>query len=805
MRRIILIFSLLTQLVWHVAIVAQNRENINFNNDWLFRLGDITDFEKTNYDDTSWRQIDIPHDWSIEGNYSEKNPSGTHGAFLPTGIACYRKHFEYSPKWDSKKVTVIFDAIYCNSTIYINGQKLGFHPNGYLPIRYTLNQYLKPGENVIAVKVDHSKTPSGRWYTGSGIYRAARLQITEPVHLDETSLFVTTKDNREVTVKYELTGVNDKEASAYSMIVRIYNQDNREVAKKRLTHKEITNETTIKLKNPNTWSAQTPYLYTCEIELLKGKEAIDLHQTKFGFRHIEVSSTKGLWINGQKEILKGVCLHQDGGPVGTAVPRDLWLYRLKLLKEMGCNAVRTAHNPFQTDFYEICDSIGLYVVDEIFDGWETPKAEYDYGLYFEENWQNDLETFIKRDRNHPSILFWSIGNEVKKATPETEKKLYDFIKQYDTTRLITQGRSYNGKSVDIIGFNGKGEYLNALVKYHEKYPEKILLGTEMTHNYQTRGFYRTKTLYRLRDFPAPWELERKQSFEDIKNRIYHVEDLSPTEIFPDDNLVYQSSYDNSIVRMGIRDYWKATKDLPYYIGGFRWTGIDYLGESFQWPARTANFGVIDLANLPTDSYYLYQSLWSYTPMVHILPHWTHKVKEGTEIPVVVYTNCAEAELFLNGKSLGKKKMTDDLQIVWNVPYQPGELKVVATDSKKKTISKKVQTAGLPYRINLRTSHKVLSEKHNDAIIVFAEVVDENNVPVPYADNWIEFSSTEHLELIGVENGDVLDLTNNKIKARKAFHGQCIAIYKPVKKGNNVKIKATSLGLIGKEININIRE
>lgn len=792
-------------LMGHLTI-AQQRENIDFNKNWLFKLGEVVDFEKTNYNDSYWRQIEIPHDWSIEGNYNENNISGTHGAFLPTGIGNYRKHFQYDSEWSSKDVTIIFDGIYTNSTIYLNGHELGFHPQGHLPIRYKINSYLKSGDNVIAVKVDHSKSPTGRWYTGSGIYRSARLQITNPVNIDESSLYITTHNNEKIDIKYEIEGLeNKKDFNEYSVNITILNQENKQVSKKKIEVNRSINETSIILNKPKTWSHKSPYLYDCKIELFNGKEIVDSFKTKFGFRTIDVTSEKGLLVNDEKVILKGVCLHQDGGPVGTAVPRDLWEYRLKLLKDMGCNAVRTAHNPFPTEFYEICDRLGLYVVDEIFDGWETPKAPYDYGLYFQENWKKDIETFIKRDRNHPSILFWSIGNEVKKQTPETEKKLVEQIKQFDSTRLITQGRSSNNQYIDIIGFNGKGEYVDALVTYHKRYPEKILLGTEMTHNYQTRGFYRTKTLYRLRDFPAPWERDRNQTFEGIEDRIFKVEDLSPTEIFPNQNLFYQSSYDNSIVRMGIRDYWKATKDLPYFIGGFRWTGFDYLGESFNWPARTANFGVIDLANLPTDNFYLYQSLWSETPMVHFLPHWTHDLKEGTIIPVVAYTNLEEAELFLNEQSLGKKKMSDDLQLVWNVPYQPGELKIIATDSKGESVTKISKTAKTPYKINLRSSKNLLSEKHNDALIVFAEIVDEYNVPVPDADNWIEFSSSDNLELIGVENGDILDLSNNKIHARKAFKGQCIAIFKPKKMGGNVKIKATSLGLVDGEISIRIKE
>lgn len=791
--------------------ISSPRKVIDFDFDWRFKLGDFKNAYTHDFNDKDWKKLNLPHDWSIEGAYDSINPSGTAGAFLPTGIGWYRKNFNYLKKGEDKKVSIQFDGIYKNSTVWINGIKLGTRPNGYIGFSYNLTPYLKNGKNVISVKVNHSKAPSGRWYTGSGIYRHVKLLITKKIYIPKRDVFISTPKvkSKEATIKIELSIKNElNNTEKVKVSYHIFDNKNKKI--NQFSENIILQKGTNSFKNhivllkPELWSPSNPYLYNLQVTIEKGTKIIDQYNNTFGVRSISFSAKNGFELNGVQTILKGVCLHHDAGPVGTAVPDDVLLRRLKILKKMGCNAIRTSHTPFAPEFYDMCDSLGFLVMDESFDGWEVAKAKYDYGLNFEKWWKTDLEDFIKRDRNHPSVIIWSIGNEVRGYTDKTQQKLVDFIKSIDTTRPISQGRGYYGEAIDVAGFNGHGEYKGSLDKFHNKHPDKPIIGTEITHNYQTRGVYRSKTSYRIRDFPAPWEkkqIAKGKGFNSIKEKIYLVDDLTEKEVFTDVNPIYQSSYDNSIVRMGIRDYWKATKNLPYFLGAFRWTGFDYLGESFGWPARTMNFGVIDLAGFPTDNYYLYQSLWTEKPMVHMLPHWTHQNKENVEIPVVIYTNCESAELFLNGKSLGEKPMTDDLQIVWKVPYTKGKLKVVAKNKGQKVIRKIYQTAGEPYTVKILLDRQSILA--NQKAIIHAEIliVDKNGIEVPSANNLLIFELEGAGKLIGVENGDIIDLSPHKINYRKAFNGKCLGIIQSNGLQGDIKLKIKSKGLKSQTINI----
>ena len=462
----------------------------------------------------------------------------------------------------------------------------------------------------------------------------------------------------------------------------------------------------MELLKPDLWSLETPKRNLMVNNLLNKKgELIDTDTTYFGIRKLEFSANWGFKLNNKLTKIKGVCMHHAAGIYGAAVPESILLYRLQMLKDMGCNAIRTAHNPFSPEFYEICDQLGILVMDEIFDGWETEKGEDDYGHYFEENWQKDVTKWVKRDRNHPSVFMYSIGNEVTKPTSKTQKTLIDFIKNIDNTRPITQGghdptrgmKDQLAKTqLDVKGFNGDGEEIGRYEAYHKNYPTVPIIGTEVPHTYQTRGVYRTTTQWRRKDFPALWEINSGSAgtMRGLEGKCYPIPDLSKVEIFPEEktthysifdksypiqndnfwkeDLYFQSSYDNATVRSSARKAWQKVEELDYVMGQFRWTAFDYLGETNQWPSRFANFGIIDIANLPKDHYYLYQSLWSDKPMVHILPHWTHKGKEGKIIPMVVYTNTEEVELFLNDTSLGRKKYEGE-QLVWNVPYKAGKL------------------------------------------------------------------------------------------------------------------------------------
>ena len=782
---------------------TRQRESIDF--DWKFQLGDIHNAELVNFDDTNWRQLNVPHDWSIEGNYDKKNPAGIAGAYLPTGIGWYRKNINIDTLEKDDNYFIEFDGVYMNSDVYLNGHHLGHRPYGYISFSYNLTPYLKKGKNIISVRVDNSKSPSGRWYTGSGIYRHVWLTKTSNVFVPQWGTKVTSTDITAESATIHLAGQIKNETGTTQKVEILSTildaQNTVIVSANNFVSIDVdgTFNQEFEVENPNLWSPETPSMYMLETKLFVDGALRDTYKTPFGIRSIELKGSKGFFLNGKSIKFKGLSNHHDAGPVGAAVPDDVLYKRLKMVKDMGANALRTTHNPFSPEFYTMCDTLGILVMDEAFDGWRTPKATHDYGNYFNDWWKRDLTAFVKRDRNHPSVVIWSIGNEVRGFKPEDQKEIVGFLKNLDNTRPITQGRGYSAPYIDIAGFNGHGEYKGALEKYHKQNPDKLIIGTEITHTLQTRGIYRTKTWYRTKDNPAPWE--KPGQFKKMEPRVYKIPDLSAIEVFTGITKKYQSSYDNSIVRIGVREEWKRVENNDYYIGNFRWTGFDYLGESFGWPARTANFGIIDLAGFPKDHYYLYQSLWSENPMVHILPHWTHPGKEGIEIPVVVYTNCESAELFLNGNSLGEKNMTSEGQIVWMVPYEKGELKAIAKNNNKQVVEIKHTSAGKATTIQLKSDKKTVTANRTDVIHIEVSVVDNNGTMHPDANNLIEFEVSGPGIIIGVENGDILDLSPHKVKYRKVFNGKCLLLIQTTDKKGVIEVKAKSKGLDNSSVKI----
>ncbi|MCP4314296.1 MAG: DUF4982 domain-containing protein [Bacteroidetes bacterium] len=792
-KKFIAIPLLLLLLSFHMADPDNPRVRIPLDFDWAFQLGDVEGAEKEDFNDSYWRILDLPHDWSIEGSYDESNPGGIAGAFLPAGIGWYRKTIDLEEFPRGDQYFIEFDGVYMNSDVWINGVHLGKRPNGYIGFSYDLTPFLKNGKNVLAVRVDHSRVPSGRWYTGSGIYRHVWLTSTKSVYIPQWGTTVETKlpdlNRAEVTLGIELTnrsGAHQKVLVESILKDRAGNRIARDRSKLSLGEEAQLTQS-FKVKNPLLWSPDHPDIYFIETSVSVNGRVVDRYQTPMGIRSIEFRGSEGFFLNGESIKFKGLCNHHDAGPVGSAVPNEVLYRRLKLLKEMGCNALRTTHNPFSPEFYTMCDTMGFLVMDEAFDGWWAPKAEFDYGNYFEEWWQRDLTDFIRRDRNHPSVVIWSLGNEVHGFTAGQQKEIVDFVKNLDDSRPVTQGRGYEKPHIDIAGFNGHGEFRGRIEEFHQQHPEKAVIGTEITHTLQTRGVYRTKTWYRTRDNPAPWE--KAEQFRKMEARVFKIPDFTEEEVFKGVNPKYQSSYDNSIVRIGARNSWNQVEEHEYYLGNFRWTGFDYLGESFGWPARTANFGIIDLAGFPKDHYYLYQSMWSEEPMVHMLPHWTHPGKEGVKIPVVVYTNCQSAELLLNNRSLGEKQMGEDGQLVWSVPYEAGEIRVVAKNLGVEICRKSYNTAGEAAGIDLFADRKLVSSNRTDVVHIEARVTDKNGVMLPDANHLIEFEISGPAKLLGVENGDILDLSPHKISSRMAFKGKSLLIIQSTGESGVVEIKA----------------
>ena len=796
-----LLLLVLSVILGSCTTIAKENDSVrsrtSMDKNWKFIQEDVVNGSNPDYDDKSWRALNVPHDWSIEGEYAENHPAGRAGAYLPTGIGWYRKSLDIKNLSKENRYFIEFDGVYMNSDVWINGHHLGNRPYGYIGFAYDLTPFLKEGENTIAVKVDHSLAPSGRWYTGSGIYRHVWLTKTSNIYIPQWGTFVTTpevsKEEAKVSLQIDILNKTHN-ATQLSVKSSIINNTNTTVA---ASNSDIEIKDSVRvvqnftITKPKLWSPASPNMYTVKTDVYNGGVLVDTYTTPLGVRKVEVRGSKGFFLNGEPLKLKGLSNHHDAGPVGAAVPNDVLYKRLKSLKEMGCNALRTTHNPFAPEFYVMCDTMGFMVMDEAFDGWFDAKAKHDYGNYFEKWWRKDLSDFMRRDRNHPSVIMWSIGNEIPRFTADQQKLIVDYTLTIDSTRPISQGRGYSAPHIDISGFNGHGEFRGVLEKHHAENPDRAIIGTEITHTLQTRGIYRTRTWYRTKDNPAPWE--KPHQFKKMENKVYKIPHLAKEEVFTDISPRYQSSYDNSIVRIGVRDDWNRVEDYDYYIGNFRWTGFDYLGESFNWPARTANFGIIDLAGFPKDHYYLYQSLWSDKPMVHLLPHWTHPGKEGVEIPVVVYTNTGGAELFLNEKSLGKKEMTRERQIVWNVPYASGTLTVVADDADGNKLSKSYTTAGEATSIEMIADRNEVTANETDVIHCEISIVDSKGTYVPNANQMITFDVEGPARIIGVENGDILDLSPHKVDYRKTFNGKCLLLIESTDKAGTITITAESKG------------
>jgi len=788
------------------------RQKVNFDFDWKFSKGDFPKGMEIEFDDSKWQQINVPHDWSILDTFSKDNPTGKPGGFASGGLGWYRKIFTLDKKDAASKISIEFGGVYENSEVWINGHYLGKRPFGYISFNYDLTPHLNfKGENVLAVKVDNSKQPNARWYTGSGIYRHVWLVITGKLHLARHGVYATTPlitaDSAVVNVATTIENDFD-EAKEFNLINEIWSSENELVAKVETAANLLQNKSgdfvqKLTVLKPELWSPDKPTLYKLKTIISNPKTSFDEVETNIGIRHFTFSPDSGFTLNGQSMKFKGVNNHSDLGALGAAINNRVLERRLEILKEMGCNAIRTAHNPPCKELLDMCDRMGFMVMDEAFDEWleswpfggiKKPegKAKYGYHLHFNEWAEKDLTELIRRDRNHPSIILWSVGNEIPDACFEigTErlKKLMQVVRNEDPTRPITCGITHMhlanesgfASQLDVTGYNGGGGSCFMYEKDHETYPDRIFIATEVPHSFQTRGVYRTHSWYRG---------------QNPLGGIMKVPNLSEEEIFTDVPKYYSSSYDNAMVRIGARDSWRRTRDFPYMCGEFRWTGFDYLGETmFGWPAKFWNFGIIDMCGFPKDTYYFYQSQWTEKPMVHILPHWNWKGMEGTKIPVVAYSNCGSVELFLNGKSLGEQEMGDKMDLVWQVPYQSGVLLAKGKKDGKVVCIKEIKTAGAPVKIQLLADRKTITADGKDVVHIEVNVQDKDNNFVPNASNRINFKVEGEATIIAVDNGDPLNEEAFDSPTRKAFNGKCLVILKSEKMKGEFTLYAESEGL-----------
>ncbi|GAF02138.1 glycoside hydrolase family 2 TIM barrel-domain containing protein [Saccharicrinis fermentans] len=789
MRYTVLFMSLL--LIMNLSA----QENISFNSKWKFQLGDHKEVSDVQYDDANWRVLELPHDWSIEGEYSPDAPMGGQCGYLPAGIAWYRKTMHVPEEWKGKHVEIAFDGVFMNSTVYANGKKLGTRPYGWISFYYDISSIVNQSDEIIfAVRVDNEKQPSARWYTGSGIYANTWIRIRDHVHVPQDGIFVRTNKNV-LTIDTEVRNKWNQDIRA-RLLTSVLDANGNEVAsvedKVRLQADTIHKiRQTITVNNPNLWNIDAPYLYTLVTRVKTGRKIRDRRETRFGIRDIEWKPETGMWLNGQNVKLQGVCNHQDAGALGAAVPDKILRYRIKQLKEMGVNAIRTAHNPQTPQFYAMCDEMGMLVMDEIFDGW-MKKAANDYGAHaFKDWWKQDLRDWLKRDRNHPCVVIYSVGNETHGEVGE------DLVQQchlLDPTRPVTSGHS-GSEYMDVLGVNGHSEKMGF---FDELQDDRVFIGTENTHTWQVRGYYRTKTWYR-------------DGYPNNRQKPYWYPDLTKEEVFSDDwtnaagkshfKQVFNSSYDNAMVRLTSRQNIEQLRDIPKYAGSFRWTGYDYIGEATYvhggWPFKAFMGGAIDLANFEKDLFYLYQSQWTDKPMVHILPHWTHPtIQEGTKIPVWVYSNCDEVELFFNGQSLGRKpkgSKWNEMQREWLVAYQPGELKAVAFNQGKEVAQQTVRTAGPPSKISLSVDGEPLANEGKDIVQVRVTTTDANGEFYPYGENRTYFHVIGNGKIRALDNGSPIDVEKHfEASDRIAFYGLTRAYIESVAKNGDISLLATCI-------------
>ena len=806
--------------------------------------------QNSEYADGHWRRLNLPHDWAIEGDFSPSNPSGASGGALPGGIGWYRKHFSLSPDEKYDRFTITFDGVYMNSTVYVNGHKLGTRPYGYSTFEYDLTPYIyKKGDNVIAVKVDNSDQPNSRWYSGCGIYRHVWLTKTlKKAYIPQWGQYVATTPKGDVKVKVDFHA----EGSRMKLSIRntIYDAAGKVVARSQGTQSQQ-----LKVRKPHLWSIGKGYLYTVKSELVVNGKVVDTATTQTAFREVRFDARKGFFLNGENMKINGVCEHHDFGCLGAALNEDALHRKLTILRDMGVNAIRSSHNPPAPELLNMCDSMGIMVMDESFDMWRRKKSNGDYARFFDEWHQRDLSDLVKRDRNHPCIIMWSIGNEVLEqwsdAAADTlsleqanlilnaghdastlahsdelsvnsllTRHLADIVKKYDPwgARPVTAGCNepdpknhlFKSGAIDVIGFNYHHQWAKDVPR---NFPGKPFIFSESVSALQTRGYYRmpSDSIYTA---PVEWWLP-------------YTDPSFKCSAYDNMHASWSSTHEET---------WDVVKHNDFVGGQFIWTGFDYIGEPtpYAYPARSSYFGIIDLAGLPKDSYYMYQSEWTKKPVLHLFPHWNWL--PGQQIDMWCYYNQAdEVELFINGKSQGirKKKVhgegnegkahavsakagahanaanagafdrSTEYHVMWRVTFEPGEVKVVARKQGREISSQTIKTAGPPHHLVLKKTYQNtlasavqtpsgvpadlqsavkkgstslpgdLQSPSSPTTFVEVNVVDKDGNLCPNAENEIYFSSTA--EILGTDNGNQTSLERFTDPKRKAFFGKCIIV------------------------------
>ena len=758
---------------------------------WTFHLGDVEGAEKADFDDSKWRTLDLPHDWSIELPFDPNYPGGGSVGYLPGGLGWYRKAFAIPEASRGKKLFVDFDGVYMDSTVWINGHRLGCQPYGYTSFQFDLTPYLKVGgeRNVIAVRVNVIPSTS-RWYPGAGMYRCVWLTTVDPVHIGHWGTYVTTpeisKAEAAVRVRTRIENQGDREAPV-TLTSRVLDQAGKVVAETSATQPvtaggERVFDQQVVIREPRLWSVDSPHLYQVVSKVDVGGRTVDEDVTPLGIRSFEFTKDRGFFLNGEHVDIKGVCLHHDFGCIGTAFRPRALERRLEMLRDMGCNAIRTSHNPQDPEFYAICDRMGFLVMDEAFDEWKLNKLGNGYGRFFDEWSGRDLSSMVLRDRNHPSVIMWSIGNEINEQYStngfEVAKRLVDVVKKHDPSRPVTAGLNSpvpakaNGlvKTLDLFGINYNSD------KYDLLKGDKPLIGSETASAFSTRGSY-------------SYQLNQNQTLG----------------ILEANNNRECSSYD---IFNGPKaeDALMALRKSPWVAGEFVWTGFDYIGESYPylWPGRSAYFGIIDLAGFPKDRFYVYQSCWSEKPMVHLVPqNWNWSQYPTRKVPVWSYSNCDEVELILNGKSLGIQKANRDkiLHFEWLVKYAPGTLRAEGRKGGKTVCTDEVHTTGQPVKVSLIADRTEIAADGKDLSYVEAQIVDDKGHVCPDSDSLLTFALAGEGEILGVDNGDQTNHEMFKGKQHLTFRGLCRVVIKSTKKAGTIQLTGSAEGLKAASVDV----
>ena len=784
------------------------RHNHILTDGWKFSKNENGDASQTNFNDSGWEEVSVPHDWAIYGPFDKKwdmqkvaivqngeteasEKTGRTGALPHIGSGWYRKSFTLPDFKEGKKALLIFEGAMSEPQVYLNGKKVGEWAYGYAYFYIDITKDYKPGqENVLAVKLTNREF-SSRWYPGAGLYRNVNIVVKNDDSFEQWGTFITTpviaEASATVNIKAKAGGEN------ITMVTKILDADGKEVATHKNTEaKEGLFTQDITVANPKLWSPETPYLYTAVTQLYSGNVLKDEEKTKFGIREIKYEKNKGFSLNGKITKFKGVCLHHDLGPLGVAVNKAALRRQMEILKDLGCNAIRSSHNMPSMEQLELADEMGFMFLAESFDEWAKPKVENGYHRFFEEYAEKDIVNLVRATRNHPCIVMWSSGNEVPDqygAEGLTRAKfLQDVFHREDPTRPVTVGmdqvkqtmQSGFGALLDIPGLNYR---VHLYEDAYKAFPQGFILGSETASTVSSRGIYK---------FPVVQAKEKQ--YDDLQTSSYDLEACSWSNV-PDEDFVLQD-------------------DKPWVIGEFVWTGFDYLGEPTpydeKWPSRSSYFGMVDLAGLPKDRFYLYRSRWNTKDeTLHILPHWNWEGREGQTTPVFVYTNYDSAELFVNGKSMGIQKKNNSTpqnryRLMWmDVKYEPGTVKVVAFDKNGKAVAEEaMKTSGKPHHLVLDPDRKTIKADGQDISFVTVSVVDKDGIPCPTATNELKFNVSGAGTYRAACNGDATSLEIFHQDTMKLFSGKLVVLVKATDKTGSIELNVTGDGLESGHLKLN---